>query len=432
MSDDVNMNLDALEKLNRAFNYADEMKRTSPIGENTVLYLENGERLSCRYSPDDRPKDLLHFRRTRTEMQKQLNNETRALFKQMVIDIFGTSIDDVPKSVRSAMELGKFDDTGRPLTTRRVLAVNKAILSAMKGVNRMMGLSGAAAGKIATIVANGSEILSAEDPANELQTRCNRHAKSQFATLIAKEIGVNLQGVSRIDADTGKLIVDQVEMQFDKDLVRNENVTLKGKKLSVGYNQSRDELVQFLTGQKRATFEDADNQTKLKACILMAVIQQGTFGCATSAVGHAFSPQGMAHRLTPGRNRFNGGKMFQDFALTKDKFGNIGFSAKVKFTGPVQLGMMNKAGDWFTKMTDAKESYVEYKLDTKISADELEKLATADWSNFDATEIDRIENDYSIPERFAAAANLIPDQFRFTGDVKVSCRIHAQELNDIQ
>ena len=45
MSDDVNMNLDALEKLNRAFNYADEMKRTSPIGENTVLYLENGERL---------------------------------------------------------------------------------------------------------------------------------------------------------------------------------------------------------------------------------------------------------------------------------------------------------------------------------------------------------------------------------------------------
>ena len=165
MSDDVNMNLDAMEKLNRAFNYADEMKRTSPIGENTVLYLENGERLSCRYSQDDRPKDLLHFRRTRTEMQKQLNNETRALFKQMVIDIFGTIMDDVTISVRSAMELGKFDDTGRPLTTRRVLAVNKAILSAMKGVNRMMGLSGAAAGKIATIVANGSEILSAEDPA---------------------------------------------------------------------------------------------------------------------------------------------------------------------------------------------------------------------------------------------------------------------------
>ena len=422
-----NVNLDALNKLNIAFRYAEAAKNGG--SEKAVLYLENGEKLKCRFSPDDAPKDILHFRRTRTENQKQLNNETRELFRQMVIDIFGTSIDDVPKNVRSALELSKYDNTGRPLTARRVLAVNKAILAAMKGVNRLIGLSGDAAGKVAAIIANGSGILDAEDPANELQVRSNRIAKAQLITHIAKEIGVTLKKQSRVDEGTAALIVDK-HTQFDMDLQRNEIVKLRGKQMTVDPDKSRDELVQFITDEKDATFDEASNQTKMKACILMAVIQQGTFGCAIAGVGHAFHREGKFSRLLPGSMRNMGGGQQQSFSLTKDKEGNIKMSCVVKFTGPAQVGLKDKDGKWFPKATDAK-GFVEYRMETKFTEAELDWLAMADWSGVDYAQIDKIENDETIPNHLEVAADLIPDDLKFTGDVKVSCRVHANAISDI-
>ncbi|MBQ7651867.1 MAG: hypothetical protein IJS15_12960 [Victivallales bacterium] len=422
-----NVNLDALNKLNIAFRYAEAAKNAG--SEKAVLYLENGQKLKCRYSQDDAPKDILHFRRTRTENQKQLNNETREIFKQMVIDIFGTSIDDVPKNVRSALELSKYDNTGRPLTARRVMAVNKAILAAMKGVNKLIGLSGDAAGKVAAIIANGSGILDAEDPANELQVRSNRIAKAQFITHIAKEIGVNLKKQSRVDEGTAELIVSK-HTQFDMDLQRNEIVKLRGKQMTVDPNKARDELVQFITDEKDATFDDASNQTKMKACILMAVIQQGTFGCVIAGVGHAFHREGKYSRLLPGSMRNLGGGQQQSFSLTKDKEGSIKMSCVVKYTGPAQLGLKDKDGKWFPKATDAK-GFIEYRMETKFTEAELDWLAMADWSGADYDQIDKIENDETIPNHLEAAADLVPDDLKFTGDVKVSCRVHANAISDI-
>ena len=427
---ETNLNLDALNKLNKAFRYAEAIRHRSNIGENTVLYLEDGQQLTCRYSRDDYPKDIFHFRRTRTERQQQLNNETRELFKQMVIDIFGTSIDDVPKSVRSAMELSKFDGKGRPLTARRIMAVNKAILSAMKGVNKLLGLSGAAAGNIAMIVARGSGILAADNPANELQLRSNRHAKAQVMTHIVNEMSKTILEHSRIEAQTGALLVGR-DLQFDKDIVRNENITLKGKKMTSDPVKARDELVQFITGRKRATFNDADNQTKLKVCILMGIVQQGTFGCGISAIGAAFDPNGSISRITPGSVTHEGSKVMQTFALTKDKQGNITIAAKIRYTAPVQLGLRDGENHFFMKKTDAKESYLEYKTEIKLSVADMDKLSLADWQHFDTAEINTTENDENRPNRFEQAANLIPDAFRFTGEVKVSCHIHTQEVRDI-
>ena len=53
------------------------------------------------------------------------NDETRALFHQSVVSIFGGE-DMIPTNVKEAMQLG--DDTkGKPLTARRILNVQKAI-----------------------------------------------------------------------------------------------------------------------------------------------------------------------------------------------------------------------------------------------------------------------------------------------------------------
>ena len=59
------------------------------------------------------------------------NNETRALFKKAVADIFGGE-DKIPKTVQDAMRLKDYGTPerplGKPLTARRITAVNKAIL----------------------------------------------------------------------------------------------------------------------------------------------------------------------------------------------------------------------------------------------------------------------------------------------------------------
>lgn len=67
----------------------------------------------------------------RSVPDRNRNNETRALFRKSVVDIFGGE-DMVPSNVREAMEIGEDDDNrGKPLTARRILAVQKAIATFM-------------------------------------------------------------------------------------------------------------------------------------------------------------------------------------------------------------------------------------------------------------------------------------------------------------
>lgn len=63
----------------------------------------------------------------RNGQNKARNNETRNLFRQSVNDIFGGA-QNVPANVREAMQLSDYDNQGKPLTVRRILAVQTAIL----------------------------------------------------------------------------------------------------------------------------------------------------------------------------------------------------------------------------------------------------------------------------------------------------------------
>ena len=67
----------------------------------------------------------------RSDTDAARNNETRALFRKAVADIFGGE-GKIPKTVRDAMRLKDYGTPerplGKPLTARRIMAVNKAIL----------------------------------------------------------------------------------------------------------------------------------------------------------------------------------------------------------------------------------------------------------------------------------------------------------------
>lgn len=62
----------------------------------------------------------------RTDTDKNDNDYARNLFRKAVIDMFGGSINKVPKSVQKAMRLADYN-CGKPLTARRILLVKRAI-----------------------------------------------------------------------------------------------------------------------------------------------------------------------------------------------------------------------------------------------------------------------------------------------------------------
>lgn len=125
------INNDALAKLETAFNYAQQAKQSERAGESSVIRI-NGENFSCQVSHADAPKGFLSLFRTRSEQQKNLNNETRALFKQTVLDALGVADEDkLPQSVKNAMKLSRYDNKGRPLTARRIISVVNAIRNEM-------------------------------------------------------------------------------------------------------------------------------------------------------------------------------------------------------------------------------------------------------------------------------------------------------------
>jgi len=127
------INNDALAKLETAFNYAQQAKQSESAGGSSVIRI-NGENFSCQVSHADAPKGFLSLFRTRSEQQKDLNNETRALFKQTVLDALGVADEDkLPQSVKNAMKLSRYDNKGRPLTARRIISVVNAIRNEMYG-----------------------------------------------------------------------------------------------------------------------------------------------------------------------------------------------------------------------------------------------------------------------------------------------------------
>ena len=406
-----NINWNALEKFSAATAYAQNVKNDPNGGGAVVVHLQNGRQLTCNYSQTDAPKSLTHFSFTRTDEEKNLNNATREAFKQAVIDIFGTRIEDVPKKVRDAMNLGKFDGTGRPLTARRILAVDKAIGAEMAAMAKKFGMTGGGAGSVFSFVTSNSDILQSQNPAREFKRLANRHATASIATHIASRASENLDYAS-----------------FELDVNRGMGLTFGGRRVPPkDIPAARDGVAQFLTGNKSATFDGLDEPTRRKACILMSLLHQGSLACLMTSVSGSFEREAGAPRLIVGQA--NGGDQFNSFSVTKDKAGNITIKGQVTFTGPVIVNLFNGA-DFVNTASDA-DGFAKFEGTIRLSAADLDKLANADWKQYDGTEVTATDNDDNLPDHFRKAADKIPEPYKFTGGVDVSFKLHADELQNV-
>ena len=75
------------------------------------------------------------FAFTRSRVDKAENEAARDLFRQSVIDMFGSE-SNIPKSVRKAMQMRDYG-SGKPLTARRIIAVQQAIEQALNPMQKM-------------------------------------------------------------------------------------------------------------------------------------------------------------------------------------------------------------------------------------------------------------------------------------------------------
>ncbi len=405
-----NINWTALNTLNGVINDALDICNEQHATEDAVMHLTNGDELKCSFSRADAPKSLTHFMFTRTDEQVRLNNDTRALFKQAVIDAFGNTIDDVPKKVRDAMKLDKFDGTGRPLTMRRMLAVRRAIAAETAALGKKLGFTGGRAGDIISVVAAGSDLLQEKNPGRVFKARVNRNATASLATHIAEQWWKKSETTS-----------------FELDFNRMLDVTLGGKKLSKDLNAARDEIVQFITGDKKKTYNGADDTTQKKARVLMSVLNQGTIACITGGVTHAFDRDSLKSHYSSGRVPDLGGKQKFDFSLKKDRSGNITVQAQEVFSRGLML-IMGEADNQQVLATNSPGDYAKFSGEFKMTAADLDKLARADWEHFDGTDMKAMDDNNDIPDHYHKAKELIPDAFKFTGNVKVKLDVHVDTL----
>ena len=78
-----------------------------------------------------------------------------------------------------------------------------------------------------------------------------------------------------------------------------------------------------------------------------------------------------------------------------------------------------------------KNGGVDYGVKITIPKADLDRFGNADWTQYDAKPATDAVGDRSLPNRFTAAAERVPEPFRFTGTVDVTCEIRANRLHDL-
>lgn len=354
----------------------------------------------------------------RGKASRDVNDDVRALFKQTVLDMFGVTDErNLPPAVRKAMNLRDYGK-GKPLTARRIMAVNAAIT---KEMTRALHLSGNAAGIIGTFVATGSGILESPDPAQELATRMRTIAKAELQTHVAQQLGPALN--SKTGLPQGVDCLDRYDTSFDKDVPRGQNITLSdGTKISRDPHEARRQLTVFVTGDSQATFDTVDAATKKKVHVLMACLNQGFTGCMMTGVGGSFDAKASSPVLSSGELSV---KRQQSFVLSKDDAGNIVIDHKMRFRGPAVANLNANDGRYFLGKTD-KNGYFDYSIKVLLRTTSLAALGNADWGSYNHGPVEKFRADR---DQFVGASQLIPTQYKLDCDIlDYSFEVHVDRL----
>ena len=244
----------------------------------------------------------------------------------------------------------------------------------------------------------------------KLQEETRKDLVNTFAFLVNKHLVKKDGGGNRTED------FDCVHYQFNRDVVAGGmtvNLPGGGKVSNDNYETARDQLVQFITGDDKATYKAASANVKKQTGLLMSIVTQYAPSMVKNAFVSTLSNGGHEMSLAGGRMKIQ--NPFEKplvWTLGKAEDGSI--KASVTITSGVGF-LFSAQGQ---TQVDDTASYEETTLDITIPAGNLSTLADQDWSTFDEGAVNAAGNNTD------AQLSAIPEQFRLEATVNASYNLH--------
>ncbi len=244
----------------------------------------------------------------------------------------------------------------------------------------------------------------------KLQEETRKDLVNTFAFLVNKHLVKKDGGGNRTED------FDCVHYQFNRDVVAGGmtvNLPGGGKVSTTNYETARDQLVQFITGDDKATYKAASANVKKQTGLLMSIVTQYAPSMVKNGFISTLQKAGHEYNLTGGRKEApNPFQKPLTWTLGKAEDGSI----KASVTITEGIGFLFTAQGQ-TKLDDTA-SYEETTLDITIPAGNLSTLADQDWSTFDEGAFNAAGKDSD------AQLSAIPQQFRLEATVNASYNLH--------
>ena len=244
----------------------------------------------------------------------------------------------------------------------------------------------------------------------KLQEETRKDLVNTFAFLVNKHLVKKDGGGNRTED------FDCVHYQFNRDVVAGGmtvNLPGGGKVSTTNYETARDQLVQFITGDDKATYKAASANVKKQTGLLMSIVTQYAPSMVKNGFISTLQKAGHEYNLTGGRKEApNPFQKPLTWTLGKAEDGSI----KASVTITEGIGFLFTAQGQ-TKLDDTA-SYEETTLDITIPAGNLSTLADQDWSTFDEGAVN------AAGDNTDARLSAIPEQFRLEATVNASYNLH--------
>lgn len=404
-------------ELNATLNSFIEWAQRDNVGNDNLVHataLPSKDGMQVKLS--DNKNDGIGFcaRWRRDDYTKNMNNATRTLFKNAVMDLFNAkTINDVPKAVRDKMKLGDYDK-GRPLSARRILAVVTAVKDVIVANAFNVSGTGEAATEMKGMINDKLDTLEGTEKEKmaTLKSDMNRIAKNRFNMFFADDMKAQQTGQeSQFEKDHYRLMSSPKFKIGNETLTFNSNTPLEEKK---------DIIAKFVKKDVNAKFSDLKGPDLKKAYTVMTFSSQ-LFGI-TMMDGVV---RGLAHDLNEPPIQFGQ----QDDRRETDS--PMEFSFRDDGSLRVHLEDVRNKPQFQVETETSVRTHMNFEpgssvictSDVEIDAKELEKISNTDYTVFDRS-IPETAMDTGVRDQNEAGAAAMGDlRFGPGVTVRVSCTV---------
>ena len=195
-----------------------------------------------------------------------------------------------------------------------------------------------------------------------------------------------------------------VNSSFGKDIARQLDVKLPGGiKLKNNLNEARDQIASFVTKGAKDAYDKLTEREKGKVHVVMASLSQETEKNAFFVPSFTIHPKGSEDAFVGVGDESNN---IDSYTLSMDDEGGV----EISYTGMHLTSMLVNAK---VDQPVGEGSKLESKFTLKMTAEDLDHMASLDYSKFDAEEITEIFNTNNLPNKLPKIGERFPEGFKF-------------------